>query len=144
MRFACPTCGVQFDAPQSDAGKAIACTACGAKMLVPAILNATPVPTALPVSGNSGYADYDSVADTVGMVPARNREDLVFQAVFIVAGLAAGAVVGVVVALIASGPSDWIRGLILGVVGGLVVSTLVSGFVLMVRGRKRAAKARRA
>jgi hypothetical protein len=81
MRLACPTCGVQLDAPQSDAGKTIACTACGAKMLVPQEAPAAPAAQPVPPSsqGDPAAARPPIPTDNTlgGLIPVRNTAALV-------------------------------------------------------------------
>jgi len=100
-------------------------------------LGPPPLPLKPPVD------DYDQIADTIGMVPSRNRADRVFQAAFILIGMGVCTVASMVTGYVLAGREGLGAGLALGLVGGLILSTLVSGVILMVRGWRRAVRRRR-
>ena len=90
-----------------------------------------------PSGATSGLEDYNRIAETVGMMPTLRVKDNVIQALVVLAGIIVGAVVGYII-----GEQDP-RAAVLGGVAGLVLFGLISGFVLMILGWVRAARARR-
>ena len=82
--------------------------------------------------GKSKRETYDTVADTVGLVPSLRLMDNVIQGVTVVVVTGIGALVG----FLTNGGA----GLAVGSLVGLIGSLLVSGAVLMVVGWVRAAK----
>ena len=75
---------------------------------------------------------YDTVADTVGLVPSLRVKDNVIQGITVVVLTAIAALVGFVV--------NGTTGLAIGTLLGLIASLLISGGVLMVVGWIRTAK----
>lgn len=90
------------------------------------------------VDATPGLREYQTVADTVGMVPSLRVKDNVIQAVIVVVGGFAGAGIGA--AYLTPKGETWVIGAMIGALGGLVLSTLISGGVIMVLGWVRAAK----
>jgi len=80
----------------------------------------------------SGMDNYQTVAETVGMVPSLNAKDNLYQGVFCLAVTLLAALLG------------WIgfggTGAGVGAIIGLIGSFLVSGIILMIVGWVRAAK----
>ena len=90
-----------------------------------------------PSGATGGLEDYNRIAETVGMMPTLRVKDNVIQALVVLAGIIVGAVVGYII-----GEQDP-RAAVLGGIAGLVLFGLISGFVLMILGWVRAARARR-
>lgn len=91
------------------------------------------------LESEKGLKDYQTVADTVGMVPSLRIKDNVIQAVVVVVGL----LIGVGAGSLLFAPAlklEWWQGAMVGALAGLVISTLLSGGVIMVLGWVRAAK----
>jgi hypothetical protein len=80
----------------------------------------------------SARETYDTVADTIGLVPSVRLKDNVIQGITVVVVTGIAALVGFVM--------GGTTGLAVGALLGLVGSLLVSGTVLMVVGWVRAAK----
>lgn len=93
-----------------------------------------PVRNARVTKPGDSLETYQTVADTVGMVPSLRVKDNVIQAVVIVACTALGAAIGLARA-------DAL-GAAAGAAVGMIVSALISGMVLMVLGWLRAARRR--
>lgn len=75
---------------------------------------------------------YDTVADTVGLVPSLRLKDNVIQAITVAVVTGIAAIVGFL--------TNGVAGLAVGTLLGLIGSLLVSGAVLMVVGWVRTAK----
>ena len=75
-------------------------------------------------------AEYNRIADKVGLVPNVRKKDNLYQAVCVGAFL----LVGVAVGWFSGG---WPFGVLLGALAGLVVGTVSSGLVIMVLGLLR-------
>jgi hypothetical protein len=90
------------------------------------------------LNSNEGVGAYQTVADTVGLVPSLRVKDNVIQAIFVAFGLIVG--VGIGLAVANANNAEWYIGAMIGALGGLIVSTLLSGGVIMVLGWIRAAK----
>jgi hypothetical protein len=78
---------------------------------------------------------YNTVAETVGLVPSLRWKDNVIQGVVVLAITGIAAVVGLL--------TNGMEGLLVASLVGLLASLLISGAVLMVVGWVRAAKKRR-
>jgi hypothetical protein len=77
-------------------------------------------------------ANYDTVADTVGLVPSLRLKDNLIQAIMVVVITGIAAIVGLL--------TNGVAGLAVGALLGLIGSLLISGAVLMVVGWVRTAK----
>ncbi|MGF1523945.1 MAG: hypothetical protein ACFBSF_16630 [Leptolyngbyaceae cyanobacterium] len=75
---------------------------------------------------------YDTVADTVGLLPNIRLQDNVIQGIVIITSTGLAMLIG--------GLSNGIVGLAIGSIVGLICSLLVSGFVLMLLGWIRTIK----
>jgi hypothetical protein len=80
-------------------------------------------------AGGAG-AEYNLIADKVGLVPNVRKKDNLYQAVCVLAFLLIGTAAGWFW-------EGWPTGVLLGALAGLVAGTLVSGLVLMVLGLRR-------
>ncbi len=98
----------------------------------PPTTHAPPKPGAGPRQQSSGLDTYNTVADTVGMVPNIRWKDSLFQLVFIVVFV----VIGVGVTLAAGWPAAAGRTMhiLVGAVLGFIIGGVLSGAVLMVVG----------
>jgi hypothetical protein len=79
-----------------------------------------------------GRETYNTVAETVGLVPSLRKKDNLIQGIIVLVGTALAGLVGLLV--------DGTTGLMLGALAGLIGSGLLSGGVLMIIGWVRAAK----
>lgn len=75
-------------------------------------------------------AQYDRIADKVGLVPNLRKKDNLYQAICVMAFLVIGLTVGWFWA-------GWPTGVLLGALAGLVLGALLSGLVIMVLGLLR-------
>lgn len=98
-----------------------------------------PVPPPPPQGGVP--EDYNTIAETVGLVPSLRKQDNIIQAKAVGAGCLVGAVGGLIVA--AATHSSLYIGAMAGLLVGMVAAALISGFVLMILGLARATKRRR-
>jgi len=101
-----------------------------------------PSPTSPPSTDAMG--GYETMAETVGMLPSFNRADTRFQAKWAGIGSLAGLIIGAIVGATMKGADhySWFIGAMVGLGIGLVGATFISGAIVGVRGLKRAKKKR--
>ena len=102
-----------------------------------------PSPTSTPSTEAMG--GYETMAETVGMLPSFNRADTRFQAKWVGTGALGAAVVGGVVGATMKGADHytWFIGAMIGLGIGMLLSTFITGAIIGVRGLKRARKTKR-
>ncbi len=96
----------------------------------PRLPNQQPGPRSIAPPAEGADAQYNVIADKVGLVPNVRKKDNLYQGICVLVFLLLGMAVGWFW-------DGWPFGVLLGVVAGLVAGTLLSGVVLMVPGLLR-------